>query len=414
MPRIFLGNFDFEHELARYGGKVSPAIPAAAARVRKVFGGPAGSDLSWGWLAIAAADDFILSPAHIDPHDFAPLAKLGLPLPRFVYERSRLDEIKGVTLVPWGWTASAVALGALYGWDCPAPPIDSVRQVNTREYRFELEREWHVGLPGAALVVSLDEIPELLEKHGGRERGWMLKANFGMSGREAVRGRGVTLDEKTRNWARRRLAGVEPIVFEPCVERIAEAGIQIEIPRDDPPHLVGVTPLLVDRNGVYRGSRFGCPASEIEVWQPAIETGLRAAQVARRAGYFGPLGIDAMRYRDENGHLRLRPMQDLNARYTMGRLALGFTRILPNGWCGTWVHFGSRHLAGRGIVELLTRTKSAQVAGVQLIPASPRRIGSQATAHHAVLILAPTPDIRQKAESILFDSLGIAVDLPPD
>jgi hypothetical protein len=121
-----------------------------------------------------------------------------------------------------------------------------------------------------------------------------------------------------------------------------------------------------------------------------------------------------MRYREESGHSRLRPLQDINGRYTMGRLALGFTRILSAGWCGTWIHFGSRHLAGCGIVELLTSTESAQAAGVQLIPASPRRIGSQLSAHHAVLILAPTPDTRRNAEAILFDRLGISVELPPD
>jgi hypothetical protein len=411
MPRIFLGNFDFEHELARHADKVSPAIPAAAARVRKVFGGPTGSDLSWAWLAIAAADDFIIAPGEIDVREFNPLAELGLPVPRFVHERHPIDEIKGATLVPWGWTASAVALGALYDWDCPAPPIEVVRQANSREFRFDLEHEWHVGLSGAALVDSLDEIPDVLEKQPGRQQAWLLKANFGMSGREAIRGRGTKLDEKTRNWAARRLRG-GPIFFEPFVERIAEAGIQIEIPRDGSPQLAGVTPLLVDRSGAYRGSRFGCPANEIEVWQPAVETGLRAAQILEREGYFGPLGIDAMQYRDATGHLRTRPLQDLNARFTMGRLALGFTRILPPGWCGSWIHFGSRHLAGRDPSDWYGATAYTMPAGVQLIPASPRRIGSQSSAHHAVLVLAPTPDIRRKAEATVLESLRISVDLP--
>jgi hypothetical protein len=237
---------------------------------------------------------------------------------------------------------------------------------------------------------------------------WLLKANFGMSGREAIRGRGTKLDNKTGNWAARRLAGGGPIFFERLVERVAEAGIQIEIPRDGPPFLVGVTPLLVDRSGAYRGSRFGCPASEIEGWQPAVETALRAAQMLHREGYFGPLGIDAMQYRDDHGRLRLRPLQDINARYTMGRLALGFIRILPAGWCGTWIHFGTRHLAGRSIDDLLV-----EIEGAQLIPTSPRFIGSQSSAQHAVLVLAPSPESRRKAEASLFKSLGISVDHPP-
>ena len=74
---------------------------------------------------------------------------------------------------------------------------------------------------------------------------------------------------------------------------------------------------------------------------------MRIAQRVQQLGYFGPLGIDAMQYRDEAGAIRLRPLQDVNARYTMGRLALGFGRVLRPGWCGTWGHFSRRHLAGR-------------------------------------------------------------------
>jgi hypothetical protein len=413
MPRVFLGNFDFEHELARYSADASPAIPAAAARVRKAFGGPTGSDLSWSWIAIAAADDVVIAPGRILPRGFDALAELGLSIPRFISERRTLDQLQGMTLTPWGWSASAVALGALYDWDCPAPPLNVVRKANSREFQFELERDWHVGLSGAAQIVALDELAEVVQKQRGSESMWLLKANFGMSGREAIRGRGTKLDNKTGNWAARRLASGGPIFFEPLVDRVAEAGIQIDIPRDAPPTLVGVTPLLVDRSGTYRGSRFGCPASEIEVWQPAVETALRAAQILRREGYFGPLGIDAMQYRDDHGHLRLRPLQDINARYTMGRLALGFTRILPAGWCGTWIHFGTRHVAGRSIDDLLVEIEGAQPPHVKLIPASPRFIGSRPSAHHAVLVLAPSPESRRRAEEALFNSLGISVDLPP-
>src|SRR6516165_9217111 len=114
MPRVFLGNYDFEHELARYAAGASPAIPVAAARVRKAFGGPAGSDLSWSWIAIAAADDVVIAPGQILPRGFDALAELGLSIPRFISERRTLDQLQGMTLTPWGWSASAVALGALY------------------------------------------------------------------------------------------------------------------------------------------------------------------------------------------------------------------------------------------------------------------------------------------------------------
>jgi hypothetical protein len=45
-----------------------------------------------------------------------------------------------------------------------------------------------------------------------------------------------------------------------------------------------------------------------------------------------------------------------------------------------------------------------------MVPASPRQIGSQAPAQHAVIVLAPTFEILKQSESAVFRSLGIAID----
>jgi len=251
-----------------------------------------------------------------------------------------------------------------------------------------------------------------------------------MSGREAMRSRGATLEENLRNWAEKRLATSGPIVFEPIVERVAEAGIQIEIPQTGSPTLVGITPLLVDASGVYRGSRFGCPPEEIACWKPAVDVALGTANELQRTGYFGPLGIDAMQYRNSDGEVRLRPLQDLNARYTMGRLALGLCRVLSGRarwggagesknsplappyevgecWCGSWLHFGARHLAGRSLPQWLAEMQPALPVGAIAVPASPQNPGTSQA--HAVLVIAPSPELRNAAEAVVFEALGIAV-----
>ena len=45
--------------------------------------------------------------------------------------------------------------------------------------------------------------------------------------------------------------------------------------------------------------------------------------------YAGPLGVDAFLYRDENGHLRFKPVVEINPRYTMGRVAVELARFTP-------------------------------------------------------------------------------------
>ena len=401
MPRIFLGNFEFEHELAGRAMCVSSMGSESPGRAREAPGESIASQHFWAWLPISQADDYLIAPCPIAAQDLAPLADLGLAVPGLVCATDELGALTGAELVPWGWTPSVVAFGKQNGWQCPTPPADVVRKVNSREFRFALEQARQIGLAGSALVTSLAELARVLQEHGNMPLGWLLKANFGMSGRETVRGRGATLDEKTQNWARKRLATAGPIVFEPIVECIAEAGIQIDVPRFGPPELVGITPLLVDGSGVYRGSRFASRASDTEDWRPAEEVALQAARELQRLGYFGPLGIDAMQYRDENDQIRLRPLQDINARYTMGRLALGFRRILPAGWCGTWVHFSRRRLQGRDVSQWIEKIDILS-KGARVVAASPHTIGLQIASHQAVLVLAPTPEVRNQTEALLF------------
>lgn len=407
MPRLFFGNFDFEHELAGLeDAKAARADDILGGR-RRTEGRQTRAELAWAWVAIAEADDFVVAPAEIRPDEFAALAELGVPIPQFLNNNRDIAALRDVELVPWGWTNSLVSIGKSRGFRCLAPPAEVVRCVNSRAFRLELEREWNVGLPGAAAVGSISELESLLSKEGGRARGWLFKANFGMSGRESLRGRGTVLDAQSRNWVQKRLSG-GPVVFEPIVERIAEAGIQIEIPQVGTPELIGVTPLLVDQSGTYRGSRFACSPDDIQVWQPAIETGLKTAEHLQRLGYFGPLGIDAMQYRDEEGHVKVRPLQDLNARWTMGRLALGFRRVLPSGWCGSWIHFGDKHLPAVELDSWLSHLRHGRLEMVTCVVASPRTIGGQPARHHAVLLLAATIEILLQAELAIFETLKIA------
>ena len=45
-------------------------------------------------------------------------------------------------------------------------------------------------------------------------------------------------------------------------------------------------------------------------------------------GQTGPAGIDALVYRDSNGEFRLKPIVEVNPRYTMGHIALKLSRRL--------------------------------------------------------------------------------------
>ena len=286
-------------------------------------------------MTVAEPGDFILAAGAVGQGFLDHIAAQGLSDIHIV---QRSEEVpRGATLVPWGWTPELVRLAAHHGWVADAPNPHAVRTANSRRFSLELEQEWSVGLPGADVILSLEDLQRRLRGFSAGQR-WVLKANFGMSARERLLGRGPALSDAAAGWTQKRLSIDGRVIFEPWVERIAEAGVQVTIPLRGAPHLDGVTPLLCDDSGQYRGSRFSPAAESDAVWARAIETALRAGERLQQLGYFGPLGIDAMRYRDADGIERLRPLQDINARWTMGRLSLGLRRLSRRGEHATWLH----------------------------------------------------------------------------
>jgi hypothetical protein len=51
----------------------------------------------------------------------------------------------------------------------------------------------------------------------------------------------------------------------------------------------------------------------------------------RRVDYVGPIGIDAFVYQTPGGELRLKPVVEVNPRYTMGRLTLELMKRVCSG-----------------------------------------------------------------------------------
>ena len=194
-----------------------------------------------------------------------------------------------------------------------------------------------------------------------------------MSARERILGRG-SAKEADKNWVLRRLNQHGAVFFEPWVDRVEELGIQIDVPQNGPPQLLGLLPMIVDERGQYAGSWFAGYESRLlanrDLWEKATTTALSAAVHVQSLGYFGPLGIDAMLYRDIDNTLRIRPLQDINARWTMGRLSLGLRRIIVQDHPGVWLHGPS-----------MENNNPEFVAESRFIRTSPAQVGSDPCRH---------------------------------
>ena len=221
-----------------------------------------------------------------------------------------------------------------------------MRRGNSREWSFALEQELGVALIGSARLERVEDLSEAVgrsaSEHGTpvADHAWVIKANLGMAARERVLGRGPKLTAAQRGWLRGKLKTDGAVFFEPWLRRSEEIGIQWTLPPlgRGAPQLAGITRLLCDLQGRYLGSEFSLDLSIPPQWQHAVEICEQAAKRLQTLGYFGPLGIDAVIYEDAQGNAQARPLQDINARHTMGRLALGFRHQLQVGERGVWRH----------------------------------------------------------------------------
>lgn len=368
MSRLFVGNFDFEHELA---GVHRPA----AARLSK--------DLSACWLAVATEEDAVLGFEDVDADFENELRKLGRAMPRC--SASRGDE-----LVPWGWTNSMRTLADELGCKYTAPSQGAVRNVNSRRFSHDCEVRFERGLSRAAMVRSVAEFRSATDELDA----WVAKAEFSMSSRERMLGSGAANDAQL-GWVTKRIAETGVVFVEPWLAIEAEVGLQFDVQ----PHqlrYLGASGLLTTERGQFAGSFVA--KDLLAGWPDTSDIAPFLALRARAENYFGPFGFDAARYKVSADTFE-RPLQDVNARYTMGQFALGYGSQFSDD-CVAWLFVS---WCERGTAADFVRA-AAEVVGndVRLFRTSPFRIGSHTVRLGTLLITGDdTSDVLRSAAAVV-------------
>lgn len=358
MPRILYGNFDFEHELE------SPLYrPTAMLRSLAV-------ELTSFLIALAEDGDCLWSETP-PPQSFLEAASragfarvISVPSPARGASARRGEGALQLTgdsanpeatdwlFTPWGHSLATRRFASQIGLSVTAPDAAIVRRINDRAFAARLESELDCCLPGSRLLRSY---PELLEAIAAAVEqfqvapenfNWVAKSRFGMASRGRILGRGTGLDDPSAGWLRKQFDRNESVQFEPWAAADAEFSTQWFIPKSGEPQLLGWTRILTGpgRSQTDWACQAGIEfeACEFSAALPALRSAIERI-VAE--GYFGPVGIDSMQCRmPARSEPVMRPLQDINARLTMGRLMLETARRLAPDSSAIWLHLPAERL----------------------------------------------------------------------
>jgi len=255
-------------------------------------------------------------------------------------------------LLAWLGTEQAAAQAVAQGHTLLGPPPAVVRRVHDKAFAHHEALARGLVPPGLRELLCALSPDELLAADaparinarvatwpawtGGR---FTLKPRYGTSGRGRVMGTWVLPPPRTPlqpgapDPALAQLAARGGCLLEPWLDRVRDLSLQLYVHPEGRTEVLGTTTQLVTPSGQILGNRgdlrdgrilSGAPDSdEQELSRAASALGTAAAQ----AGFYGVAGLDAFVFRAATGGELVRPVVELNARFTTGTVAVGLVRL---------------------------------------------------------------------------------------
>jgi hypothetical protein len=211
----------------------------------------------------------------------------------------------------WGASRSIAAWSKKKKLPYTMPDWEVVKQVNSKAFSFSESPK----LLGSALLHSMEE----LEKWDRQTKGpKVLKSCFGVSGK----GHLFLPSDHAKKFAEKEFQAGHLVIAEPWVQRKLDFSTQWMIQPDQSIDYHGATVCISDQRGRYHANKVGDLPFLFGHYFPLLEKHREIVfpilKKMARMGYFGNVGIDAMVY----GNDKLHPLVEINARKTMGWIAL--------------------------------------------------------------------------------------------
>ena len=377
-PNVYYFNPQAELSVAKKGPVSRKGPFAALAR-----------DLSTLNLFLGRLDDIALLFKRPTVDFLKKVQDASIALPE-IQELDRIDmaDRKLGQLRPWGWSPDSHAFLEPY---LAQTTLQSGvwRQGWTRWYSKAFSTEL---LPDFGRVCSsLEEARIAVDEIAGR---WVLKSPFGLAGKGMRIGGETSLSQDDDDWIRGVLRKQGAVIIEPWLDKVLDFSVQYHVDAGGEMRLLGYTRLENDLKGKFQGCvvQKNLVAGEDEELvrffyrkdrpvQDYYETELPEllGPYLREDEYHGPLGVDALFYRDGKGMLCHHPLVEINPRHTMGRVALELAKHAVKGHPVRFDIFARRHLKRHGeasFVELAQKLETNHPLELEHYQNSHRRIRS--------------------------------------
>jgi hypothetical protein len=312
MPNLHIANTSFEWELAQ------SHIPSLLSAMQQH---PIYLQLQFLPFLYADSKDGVLV-THQPPDEFwEALSKLKIK-PAKLHLLSDPGELPYKQVLSWGASRSVAAWSKTHKLPYASPSWDAICQSNSKEFSFLQSPQ----LPGSTLLRSQEQADIWIKE---QKEAAVLKTCFGVSGKGHF-----FIDplhpspSRITSFLQREWKEGRPVVAEPWVSRMIDFSTQWEISKKGTLDYVGVTICENDAKGRYRHNRVGNEISFFGIYYHYLtEHKIAAKKILKklsRLGFCGHVGIDAMIYQIHTipNEMRLHPIVEVNARKTMGWVAL--------------------------------------------------------------------------------------------
>ncbi len=325
MPHLHIANTFFEHELSKKNFQ----------SLKEGFHNhPIFLQLQYLPFLYASPEDCILL-THAPPLGFLDnLRRQGIRPPTQWYIFS--DRIPFMQVNSWGMSRLVETWAQEHQLKYSLPAYELIQEMNSKAFSYSFGEQ----LPLSQLLYTHEHFVEWVEKVKGPK---VLKTCYGLSGQGHFH---LSSDESTAKahaFAKAEWQQNRPILAEPWVKRILDFSTQWYVTKKEIEYC-GATICENDKFGRYLGTRVGDEKELFQHYLPFLEIQkercLQILMTMVAKGFFGHAGIDAMVY-ELDAKIQLHPLVEINARKTMGWVALEIAK---------------RHFSGRALRIALNKS----------------------------------------------------------